>query len=542
MNEFVLHILSITALTWITYAYIVWKGGFVIDDIEGIAQYDGKLPKGADYGDYMKWLRYKVADKIPRHHHCFSVILKNACCVMLYFFLNKIIGAHLAWLACMLFVVSPTGVQVVAWVSGIGYLIGLFMALVALQVQSLSIPEVWGLSMPLYALFTILAIIGNFTMLSTFLITLLLKEYPYVLVGGIISLAMGVQIVRQTIAERTGVFMEQNMGHSTMFKWRKIIVAVKTLLYYTCLALFPARLGLYHKWGFHYETSLEKENNRFWIGVLLLIGFGFLFHYGNPVVRFGIIWYFSFIFIFLNWITIHQFVSERYVYIASIGLWIILANYLAPYPLVYSFILGLYLMRTWQHLPTFQNEITFYQSNIWNFPKSEVALSNLGAVYMKCGLGGSAVDMWNIATRLNPQYDVPFYNLYSVFRAQRQWGMARGYIIKAIESPLSHFKVRWQKELEGFDKEATFFTNFMTLRAQRKFQEARALLVATLADQTTNPIYVELVQENTFKDVLQKELKVVEQEVSQCVKKDMNSSGTIAGAVSSNSLPQSSSS
>jgi len=161
---------------------------------------------------------------------------------------------------------------------------------------------------------------------------------------------------------------------------------------------------------------------------------------------------------------------------------------------------------------------------------------------MKCGLGGSAVDMWNIAIRLNPKYDVPYYNLYSVFRSQRQWGIARGFLVKAIESPLSHFKARWQKELEGFDKEAGFFTRFMALKAEKKFQEAKAFLIEALAGQTTNPIYTEVVQENSFKDALQRELTAVEQEISQCVKKNMNSLGTIAGAGSSNLLPQSSSS
>ena len=520
MNEFLFHISIITILIWLTYAYIIWKGGFVIDDIEGIANYDGKLPKDACYGAWMKWFRYKVAGKSPRHHHFFNVILKNACGIMLYFFLNNIIGAQLSFLATMLFVVTPVGTQAVAWVSGIGYLIGLFMGLVALQIPYLVIVNTFEFDIILYALFTILAIIGNFTLLATFLITLFLGHYPYVLIGALISIFLGVKIVKQTIALRTGVFKEQNMANSTTLKWRKSIVAVKTLLYYTLLALFPVKMGLYHKWGFHYEPQIEQEDNRFWLGVLLLLGFGALFYYGDFIIRFGIVWYFSFIFIFLNWITIHQFVSERYVYIASIGLWIILAKFLMPYPILYAFILGLYLMRTWQHLPTYQNEITFYQSNIWNFPQSEVALGNLGAVYMKCGLGGSAVDMWNIAIRINPQYDVAYYNIYSILKAQKQWGIARQHLVKAIESPLCHFKDRWQKELIGLDKETAYCNNLSDYRQRNMLKEAKQFAIDTLSSQIQNPYYADEMQENVFKNILQADLKQIEIEEAKCVKKE----------------------
>jgi len=537
----ILHIISITALVWLTYSYIVWKGGFVIDDMEGIVRYDGKLPANAYYGDYFKHLRFKVADKNPRHHHCFNVILKNAACVMLYFFLRNIIGEHLAWITCLLFAVTPLGAQTVGWVSGIGYIVGLFMALVALQIPTLGIPDAWGISIILYAIFLALAIIGNFTMLATFVITLWLGHYSYIILGALLSLAMGFQIVRHTINLRTDTFESQGMGNSTKLSWRKIIVATKSLLYYTKLALFPSNMGLYHVWGFHYTPVLEKENNRFWLGVLLLIGFGCLFYFGDSVVRFGIVWYFAFLWIYLNWITIHQFVAERYVYIASIGLWIIMAKFLAPYPVALAFVIGLYLMRTWQQLPAYQNEITFYQSNVWNFPRSEVALANLGATYMKCGLTGSAVDMWNVATRINPQYDVPYYNLYSVLRAQKQWGMARDNLVKAIQSPVSHFRKRWEGELRGFDKEVAFYNQLLMLKSQMKLYEARIYLIRTLAEQTKTPFYEDTLQSNVFKDMIQKDLNLLDKEIKSCAENELNLFGKTQEAGSSNSLQQGSS-
>src|SRR3990167_8705912 len=142
---------------------------------------------------------------------------------------------------------------------------------------------------------------------------------------------------------------------------------------------------------------------------------------------------FLYIFIFLNWITIQQFVSERYLYIPSIGicgligylLYTIDTLYFAGQPVFLGIAGGLYLMRTWAHLPTYQDEVLFYQSNIWNFPDSEVAFSNLGVTYMNCRLIGSAVDMWQISGKINPQYDVAWYNISSVLKQKGDFVNAR---------------------------------------------------------------------------------------------------------------------
>ena len=441
-----------------TYIYTVWRPCFmVIDDQEGIVQYDGKM-KSKSYYAFIKHFWYIMAGKSPKRHHWFSVFLQTSVSVLLYFFLQPLVGNPTSFCIAMLFAVHPINTQSVAWISARGYPLGLFFLLIALQV-----PKIFSFypilkTFPIveyivFSFFLIWAILSQFTIMAAFPILFILKEPSLGILSILISIGMGIYFLHDIIKDRAKTFTEQAMGHSTKLRPRKFIVAMKTLAYYTQLCIFPAHMGIYHKWGYHYDDDMEKEDSMFWLGLILFLGMVGLFITGNFAVRFGILWYLSFLFIFLNWITIHQFVSERYCYIANIGLCIILGNYLVNYPIIFAFVIGLYLMRTWQHLPTYCEETRFYMSNIWNFPDSEVSMANLGVVLMKAGLTGMAIDYWTSAIKINPNYDVPYYNLFSTLKMRGDFINARKHLVGAINTPTCHFKDMWSKELENFDSE-----------------------------------------------------------------------------------------
>ena len=156
---------------------------------------------------------------------------------------------------------------------------------------------------------------------------------------------------------------------------------------------------------------------------------------------------------FSNVITAQQFVVDRYVFIPAFGFSILLAILLFDYPAIFAFIVGLYAMRTSIHLPTFKNDENFYVSNFLNFPDSEVALGNLGVTYMNLGRHGSAVDTWMKATQVNDLYDVPWYNLYSIFRGNGMLEQAHAYLDKCLNAKTIHFKAQWVTEMENLKKQ-----------------------------------------------------------------------------------------
>ena len=184
----------------------------------------------------------------------------------------------------------------------------------------------------------------------------------------------------------------------------------------------------------------------FWKGLLALsvIGYGILC--GPPEIQFGLIWWFVYLIVFSNFITAMQFVVDRYAFISSLGYSLIVAYVLRDYPVVFGVLLGLHAMRTMTHLPTYDNLTKFYQSNAFNFPDSEVALGNLGVNYMHCGKAGSAVDVWQDAIKINPHYDVPHYNLYSIFKSNGMVQQSYEHLKNCLDSKIVHFPTEWNNE------------------------------------------------------------------------------------------------
>mgnify|MGYP001607650870 CR=1 FL=1 len=296
------YILFLTALTWITYWHCI-NAGFVSDDIEGLQGYDGKLKK-FDYGHLNKWLLYKLLDKSPRRNHLFSIFLHNANVVLLFSFLITFIPLKLAFYTCVLFAIHPVCIQSVGWISGRGYPISLFFCLLGFnwvaiaQNRSIFAPEalqslIFGLGVVGYGILYYISTTAQFAVLATFALQAFLGNYFLAIMGFIISLMAGLGIIKEVIGLRTNVFKEQNLALSTKFKPQKIIVAIKSLAYYTRLCIFPKRLGLYHTYEYHYSEKTEKEDKWFWLGFIILLGFIAGFWFGNNIIRFAIVWYFA---------------------------------------------------------------------------------------------------------------------------------------------------------------------------------------------------------------------------------------------------------
>ncbi len=464
-------ILLLTLLTWLTY-WGALKNGFVSDDIQAIAEYDGKFC-GWDYGRLTKFIFYRLFQKDPRRNHIFPIILHNANAILLFLLLRLLFPNGVAFFTSVLFVVHPVNTQAIAWISARGYPIGLFWMLLVLNIVVLNNPFTWlaVTNLPLFCLLFVaicllyfLGIHAQFATMMTFVIFLLTGNYFLALIGLCISAVMGADIIKEVIGLRTKVFKEQNMGDCTKLHHRRFVVAVKSLWYYIKLCVFPKRMGLYHTYGYHLNEKLLREDRQFWIGFAVLGLMIFMIIQGIFLVKFALVWFLAYIFIFMNWITIHQFVSERYCYIPNIGICLILAHILTPFPIVFWFITALYLMRTWVHLPSYEDEVPFYQSNIWNFPSSEVAFANLGVTYMKRGLTGSAMDMWLIALKINKDYDVAYYNISSTLKSRGDFVNAHKNLKAAVNCKTCHFKDKWMEELKDLEHEMDYIKYATTLR------------------------------------------------------------------------------
>lgn len=125
----------------------------------------------------------------------------------------------------------------------------------------------------------------------------------------------------------------------------KFVVVCKTYAYYLRLALFPNKISIYynflHVFGMHPDEDklAYKLDKWFWIGLISYLGTiaAIICLWGSPI-SFGLLWFFILIKNWENWITVHQPIGLRYLYLCSIGLFYALSNVLYLLPTNYRLI------------------------------------------------------------------------------------------------------------------------------------------------------------------------------------------------------------
>lgn len=422
-------------------------------------------------------------------HHLLSFLVHYANILLSYTFLKSLLGEDLAFYSTLLFSIHPITAMAVAWISGIGYLTSLLFALI-----SFNLPQLLSGSPLIYStlLATYMSCAGLLAGFANWLILLLIGHKESALSAFLVAVFMMATFGRSTVDYRKKQFSEQNMGKSTTFNWRKPIVIVKTMYYYFAMLVFPKRLGLFHKWGYHYDEKIERIDFMFFKGVFVLLALFYAIYAGPFAVKFGAIWLLAYLILFSNVITAQQFVVDRYAFISSLGFCIITAYYLSPYPALFWSLCGVYIMRIWCHLPSFNDQVSFYESNVRNFPDSEVAYGNLGVVYSQNGKPGTSADLWQKALSLNEFYDVPSYNLFSLYRQNGLFNEARGMLLKCLNAKTVHFKERWESELKELDKHIELKKRVDDLNRQLNdaIRDGKLELVAPLREELiriTNP-------------------------------------------------------
>ena len=529
-NPTFLH-LSIILLTFIiTFCRVLGKDFFwVIDDLDGIARFsdrwdEGKKEKIDTYdcctgdkthkvnnlafnphlgfpGSVLRFIRLNLGKKFkvigtnekgheiwgytqsPARHHLQSMVIQAINLVLGYLFLKHLVPEPVAFGACLLYSVHPLTTQCVGWISGINYSLSMMFSLALLN-SAISIHH-HDMKYFLIPLFSFLSSLTLYTGCFTFIILFFLGLKIEALVAGVIGLSIFYWKGKETKDYRSNEFKKQNMHQSTLFNYRKPIVMFKTLWYYLRVVFLPINMGLYHIWGYFYDEPIERINWMFIRGVLTAIAVAVSYYFGSFAIRIGILWFFTYFILFSNFITAQQFVSDRYVMIPSFGICLILAKFLYGTPLFWV-LLGLYAMRSFMHLPTFKNEIDFYYSNWWNFRKSEVSLGNLGVAYVNQGMSGAAVDMWFLATKINPLYDVPWYNLYSVFKGSGKFHEAKDFLTKCLNAKVVHFEDRWKDEMVRLDEligKTSSPHDELFQKAKKAFEERNPELELQMIDQ-----------------------------------------------------------
>jgi hypothetical protein len=261
---------------------------------------------------------------------------------------------EVSFLTALLFSINPLNMQGSVWISGRNYVVSAILTLAMFSLPKVS----WIFYMAtshfaVNAWFAPIALLGTSYWYMAFII-------PFV------------WLLNKHNANILYVKTWDNPGLKTTnkemraVKPKKLIVFVKTYIYYFSLCIFPYRLGIEHDFlrGFGTNQTDNKKGYKldwiFWTGgsILLVECIAFIyciFNGWNPIL-WGLFFFTVNIAMWCNLVTIQQQIAERFVYLANIGMMYALANVLVIFPIAIPIFLTAYLVRLWYSMDAYLSD------------------------------------------------------------------------------------------------------------------------------------------------------------------------------------------
>lgn len=344
------HILLIILLNFIVY-FRTLRFGYVSDDLVVSWKTEPK-PRNFIHGLWLQFWGHRYIN--AQHAHFLTLCLHTLNCVLIYILLHH---TPIALPTALLFAINPVNMQGGAiWLSGKGYSFASTVTLVMFIIPYLAPVLYWCAPyIAPSAFFTPAVFLGTKWWFWIMLIPLYMKWG-----------AMG-KIVKNKIYNHTNKTVNTEM---LAIKPKKLIVFAKSFGYYFNLCQFPLALGLYHKFLYGFGTNkIDNEkgyklNKDFWLGMVTILFTAFHIIYFHNLASWGLWWFSVNIAMWCNLRTIQQQISERYCYLANIGMMIFLAYSFKDYPLILTAIFVFYLTRLWFAMPQYLSDYWIIEYNI----------------------------------------------------------------------------------------------------------------------------------------------------------------------------------
>ncbi|MBD3379674.1 MAG: tetratricopeptide repeat protein [Candidatus Omnitrophica bacterium] len=248
-------------------------------------------------------------------------------------------------------------------------------------------------------------------------------------------------------------------------------VFVKIPLFYRLLTFFRT-VVVYFKLlvmpvGLHMERTMPISRNLFehggWLAVLLIAGLiwaAVKMFRKNKLISFGIAWFFANLLPVSNIIPINSFLAEHWIYMASIGPFLIFSvgavhvyrNKIpsklyarAVFILLLAVFLSLYARATVERNKDWLTEKAFFNSTLKYHPRNARLYLNLGNTYYENKDLDKAIENYEKAIEINKNYAVAYGNIASAHLHRGNLPEAEEYIIKALNMkynyPIAHYNL-----------------------------------------------------------------------------------------------------
>lgn len=293
------------------------------------------------------------------HAHFITLWIHTICCVAIYLCLG---ANNVSFLTAILFSINPINLQGSVWISGRPYVTSTFLTLLMI------IPAFWFLgnyNSILPYLSTIPYYLTSFFSVNAWFAPLAFLFMPYWWMSFMIIIFLIIcRRNRETIHRKiweTGPVKTTNREMRSI-KPDKLIVFIKCYGYYFRICLFPYILGIDHKFMYGFGTNQTDTrlgytiNKDFWIGLICILLVPISYYFAPREVFWGLWWFTCNIAMWSNFLTIQQQISQRYCYLATVGMMFALSALIINYPILITAFIVFYLTRLWWSMPSYTDD------------------------------------------------------------------------------------------------------------------------------------------------------------------------------------------
>jgi len=385
---------------------------------------------------------WQIAKDNTFFYHLFLVLLNAGCVILLYLLCNALFkNRRLAFLASLIFAVHPIHTEAVSWISSGHYVFSSFFFIAAILFYVKSSRSILNFILALVSsVLCLLSGSAGITLPVMLIIYELFFREKTVddLISSKVRLWILASITLICAFFAWALFLSRSNFMHKIFYFRGpsyLIVTIKALAYYLKIIYLPLARGLYHPFAYN-TADINKISPAFFLslGIIVISVFAFFrcLKRHKPV-SFGIAWFSITYLPYSNIIPICNIVSERYVYLPSAGICLILAylflkvwdiiniNYQGRRALriiamlaVVLFIIS-YAVLTVKRNREYKDIIIFWETNINNFPDGYMAYNNLAGTYYVMGETEQALAYSWINLMINKDQPHVWCNLGKVY-------------------------------------------------------------------------------------------------------------------------------
>ena len=239
----------------------------------------------------------------------------------------------------------------------------------------------------------------------------------------------------------------------------RLLTFFRTVGTYFRLLVFPV--------GLHMERAIPISRSFFegtsFFSLLMMIGIGwatYITYKSNRLVSFAIMWFFVNLLPVSNVIPINSFIAEHWIYMASVGPFLLVGlggaklykRYFSELPIsrfaftcAMATIIFIYGRLSVIRNLDWKDEVSFFTSTLKYHPKNARLYLNLGNTYYEKKQIDKAIEQYRKAININKGYAVAYGNIGSAMLNKKKTDEAEQYLQKAIRLkdnyPIAHYNL-----------------------------------------------------------------------------------------------------